>query len=102
MKFLDKSDVKHLGKRAGVMLWEIGLAMTLIDNHAKQKGLIVKDLLSHAEANSLYSTGEEAIIEIVPDTTNTGRKLDVSRLRCPTVVREYHQKKNKKKPNNKS
>ena len=96
MKFLDKSDVKHLGKRAGVMLWEIGLVMTLIDNRAKQKGLIVKDLLSHAEANSLYSTGKEAIIEIVPDTTNTGRKRNVSRLKCPTVVREYHLKKKKR------
>ena len=65
MKFLERRDLKHLGKRAPTTLCEIWRIMTLIDDRAKAKGLRVRDIMTHIAANSLYASGEAAIAEIV-------------------------------------
>ena len=57
MKFLEKRDVIHLGKRANVTLCEIKRVMALIDDRAKSKGMRIKTVMTHAEANHLYSYG---------------------------------------------
>jgi len=95
MKFLENTDVQHLGKRARTTLGEIRKVMALIDNAAKAKGLPVKDRMTHTEINTLYVHGESAIIDIVPTKTPTGRPRNVSSLKCDSVIR-FLQKKNRK------
>ena len=71
MKFLEGRDVAHIGKRAHTTLCEIRRVMTLIDDRVKSKGRRIKTVMTPAEANSLYSYGEEAVLEIVPAETKT-------------------------------
>ena len=92
MKFLERRDVVHIGKRAQPDLSEIRRVMTLIDNRVKSKGMRIKPIMTPAEANSLYAHEEEAIIEIVSPKTKTGRTRTVSRVKYRTVV-EYMCKK---------
>lgn len=75
-----------LGRRATTTLGEIRKVMLLIDKRAQQKGLRVRHMMTYLEVNSLFAHGEDAITELVPATTNTGRVRNVSGLRVKTVV----------------
>ena len=93
MKFLERRDVVHLGKRAPPALSEIRRVMNLIDNRVKSKGVRIKTVMTPAEANSLYARGEEAIIEIVSPKTKTGRTRTVSRVKYRTVIEHMRMQK---------
>ena len=93
MKFLERRDVAHIGKRAPPNLSEIRRVMTLIDNRVKNKGMRIKTIMTPAEANSSYAHGEEAIIELFSPKTKTGRKRTVSWIKYRTVLRNMRKKR---------
>ena len=93
MKFLERRDLKHLGRRAPSTYWEIQQVVTLIDDCAKAKGLQVRDTMSHTVVNSLYANSKAAIAELVPAQTKSGRKRNITRLKYPTVIREILKKR---------
>lgn len=95
MKFLEKRDVRHLGRRAPTTLAEIRRVMTIIDGRAKSKGLHARDFMGHDEVNSMYSHGEAAISEVVPANTNSGRKRNVARLKVSSAVKFAAKKRRK-------
>ena len=93
MKFLEGRDVAHIGKRAHTTLCENRRVMTLINDRVKSKGTRIKTVMTPAEANSLYSYGEETVLEIVPAETKTGRKRTVSRVKYRTVLENTSKKR---------
>ena len=86
LKWLQCSDVAHVGKRSRATLAEMRRVMTLIDDRARAKGLRVKANMSHVEANILYAHGEEVIKELVSGKTLQGRERNVSALKLSSVV----------------
>ena len=57
MKYLDKNDVKFIGKRANVSLSELRKVMGCIDEGAKANGCPPKERMSQTDANSCYLRG---------------------------------------------
>lgn len=92
MKYLENSDVNQLGKRARSTLSEIRKVMLLIDTRATDRGLTVKDRMTHIEVNSLFNQGMGAIGEMIDATTPTDRHRNISKLKISSVV-TYIQKK---------
>ena len=95
MKFLEKRDARHLGRRAPTTLAEIRRVMIIIDGRAKSKGLHARDFMGHDEVDSMYSPGEAAISEVVPANTNSGRKRNVARLKVSSAVNFAAKKRRK-------
>lgn len=99
MKYLEKSDVSFIGKRARITLSEITKVVKMIDNRATAQGLQVKDRMTFIEVNTLYNVGEEAIKEAIDGKTPTERSRNISRLKMSSVVR-YIQKTKKHRNSN--
>ena len=84
----------HLSKSAPEALSRLGRGMAITDNSTKKKGIRVTNCMTYAEANSVYAHDKDAITEVVPDVTSSGRKMNVSCLTYPTVIKALV-KKNK-------
>ena len=87
MKFLERRDVIHISKRASTSLSEIRRVMTVIDDHAKSKGMQVTSIMTPEKAHWLFASGEDAIMDVVSAKTDTGRKRQLARLKHKTVLR---------------
>jgi hypothetical protein len=61
--------------------------MTIIDVASATKGFPTADKMNLTMANTCYFHGESAIIDLIPPTTNTGRKRLISRIKWGTVVK---------------
>ena len=91
--FLERRDVAHINKKAPAVLSEIRRVMTLIDKHAETQGRRIKNVMTPAEANSLYSCGEDTAVEVVSPTTKMGRERVVSRVNFCTAIKCLHKKR---------
>jgi hypothetical protein len=89
MRYLDKNDVKFIGKRANVSLSELRKVMGCIDEAAKANGCPPKEHMSHTDANSCYLR----IFADMLDKTPTGRNRTIANKKWGTVVKYMHKPK---------
>jgi hypothetical protein len=90
MKYLDKNDVKFIGKCANVSLSELRKVMGCIDEAAKTNGCPPNEHMSHTDANSCYLREECGIFAVMPDKTPTGRNRIIANKKWGTVVKYMH------------